>query len=90
VFAKLPKGFYITIPTGRYSPDWAIVFEKEKVREIYFVAETKGSDRQEDLRGIEALKIHCAEEHFAAIGNGEVQFSKVSTYEKMLEMVTIK
>lgn len=90
VFAKLPKDFYITIPTGRYSPDWAIVFEKEKVREIYFVAETKGSDKQQDLRGIEALKIHCAEEHFKEIGNGEVLFSKVSTYEKMLDMVTLK
>lgn len=90
VFAKLPKDFYITIPTGRYSPDWAIVFDKDKVREIYFVAETKGSDKQQDLRGIEALKIHCAEEHFKEIGNGDVQFSKVSSYEKMLEMVTLK
>ncbi|MCP4053850.1 MAG: DEAD/DEAH box helicase family protein [Mesoflavibacter sp.] len=93
VFAKLPKDFYITIPTGdktgRYSPDWAIVFDKEKVREIYFVAETKGSDNANDLRGIEALKIHCAEEHFAAIGEGEVKFSKVSSYEKMMEMVTL-
>lgn len=93
VFAKLPKDFYITIPTGdktgKYSPDWAIVFDKEKVREIYFVAETKGSDNANDLRGIEALKIHCAEEHFAAIGEGEVKFSKVSSYEKMMEMVTL-
>ncbi|CAM1346905.1 type III restriction-modification system endonuclease [Tenacibaculum insulae] len=93
VFAKLPKDFYITIPTGdktgRYSPDWAIVFDKDKVREIYFVAETKGSDNANDLRGIEALKIHCAEEHFAAIGEGEIKFSKVSNYEKMMEMVTL-
>lgn len=93
VFAKLPKDFYITIPTGdktgRYSPDWAIVFDKEKVREIYFIAETKGSDNANDLRGIEALKIHCAEEHFAAIGEGDVKFSKVSSYEKMMEMVTL-
>lgn len=94
VFAKLPKDFYITIPTGdktgRYSPDWAIVFEKEKVREIYFVAETKGSDNVNDLRGIEALKIHCAEKHFETIGSGEVKFSKVKNYEKMMEMVTLK
>ncbi|ARV07586.1 restriction endonuclease subunit R [Polaribacter sp. SA4-10] len=88
VFAKLPKDFYITIPTGRYSPDWAIVFEKEKVREIYFVAETKGSDKQQDLRGIEALKIHCAEEHFKEIGNGEVHFAKIKDYEKMTQMLT--
>ncbi|MCB0745434.1 MAG: restriction endonuclease subunit R, partial [Ignavibacteriae bacterium] len=90
VFAKLPKDFYITIPTGRYSPDWAIVFEKEKVRQIYFVAETKGSDISMDLRGIEALKIHCAKEHFKEIGNGEVIFDKVSSYDKMLEIITVK
>jgi type III restriction enzyme len=38
VYAKLPKGFYITTPVAKYSPDWAIVFDKDKVRQIYFVA----------------------------------------------------
>lgn len=90
VFAKLPKDFFITIPTGRYSPDWAIVFEKEKVREIYFVVETKGTENQMELRGIEALKIHCAEEHFKEISNGEVLFSKVATYDKLMEIVQLK
>ncbi len=90
VFAKLPKDFYITIPTGRYSPDWAIVFDKDKVREIYFVAETKGKEQDMELKGIEALKIHCAKEHFNEISNGEVVFSKLSTYERLLEIVTLK
>jgi type III restriction enzyme len=56
VYAKLPKGFYITTPVAKYSPDWAIVFDKDKVRQIYFVAETKGTDSEMEKRGIENLK----------------------------------
>jgi restriction endonuclease len=51
---------FISTPVANYSPDWAIVFDKEKVSHIYFVAETKGSDSDMDLREIEKLKIHCA------------------------------
>jgi type III restriction enzyme len=87
VYAKLPKSFVVHTPIAKYSPDWAIVFDKDKVRHIYFVAETKGSDSDADLRMIEKLKIHCAEKHFEAISNNEVQFHKVSSYEKMLEIV---
>ena len=87
VYAKLPKSFFITTPIANYSPDWAIVFDKEEVREIYFVAETKGSDSDMDLRGIENLKIHCAEEHFNAISDKEVKFHKISSYEKLKEVV---
>jgi type III restriction enzyme len=51
VYAKLPKSFYISTPIANYSPDWAIVFDKDKVRHIYFVAETKGSDVDMDFEG---------------------------------------
>ena len=90
VYAKLPKNFFITTPVANYSPDWAIVFDKEKVRHIYFVAETKGSDSDLELREIEKLKLHCAEEHFKAISNTEVTFKKISSYEKLLEIVQLK
>ncbi len=89
VYAKLPKSFYISTPIANYSPDWAIVFDKDKVRHIYFVAETKGSDSDMDLRSIEQLKIHCATEHFKTISGGEVKFSKVSSYDKLLEIVQL-
>lgn len=89
VYAKLPKSFYISTPIANYSPDWAIVFDKDKVRHIYFVAETKGSDSEMDLRAIEKLKIHCATEHFKTISGGEVKFSKVSSYDKLLEIVQV-
>ncbi|MFL1013258.1 type III restriction-modification system endonuclease [Flavisericum labens] len=87
VYAKLPKSFYISTPVANYSPDWAIVFDKDKVRQIYFVAETKGSDSDMDLREIEKLKIHCAGEHFKEISGNEVRFEKVSSYDKLMEIV---
>jgi type III restriction enzyme len=90
VYAKLPKSFYISTPIANYSPDWAIVLDQNKVRHIYFVAETKGSDSDMDLREIEKLKIHCAEKHFETISGGVVKFSKVSSYDKLLEMVQMK
>lgn len=90
VYAKLPKNFYITTPVGRYSPDWAIVFDKEKVRYIYFVAETKGADSSMELRGTENLKIHCAKVHFEEIAGTEVKYDVVSSYDKLMELVQLK
>lgn len=89
VYAKLPKSFYITTPVANYTPDWAIVFDKDQVRNIYFVAETKGSDSDMDLREIERLKIHCAEEHFKAISEGVVKFSKINSYDGLLQMISL-
>jgi type III restriction enzyme len=89
VYAKLPKSFYVSTPIARYSPDWAIVFDKEKVRHIYFVAETKGSDSDQDLKEIEKLKIHCATAHFKAISGDSVKFERVSGYDKLMEIVQL-
>jgi len=90
VYAKLPKSFHVSTPVANYSPDWAIVFDKDKVRHIYFVAETKGSDSDMDIREIEKLKIHCANEHFKEISGNIVKFEKVSSYEKLMEIVQLK
>ena len=87
VYAKLPKTFYVTTPVANYSPDWAIVFEHEAGRQLYFVSETKGSDSDLDLRAIEKLKIECARRHFAEIGNGQVRFERVATYEKLRNLL---
>ena len=40
-----------------------------------------------DLREIEKLKSHCAGEHFKEISGNEVRFEKVSSYDKLLEIV---
>jgi type III restriction enzyme len=42
VYVKLPRGFYISTPVGKYNPDWAIAFYEGTVKHVYFVAETKG------------------------------------------------
>jgi type III restriction enzyme len=87
VYVKLPSGFYINTPVGRYNPDWAIVFNEGKVKHIYFVAETKGDLSTLQLREIESLKIHCAREHFKTISNGEVVYDVVDSYKKLLDVV---
>ena len=88
VYAKLPKSFYVSTPIANYSPDWAIVFDREKHRDVYFVAETKGSASDLDLRGVEYLKMHCAEKHFEEVSDKQVQFRKVATYDELREMLT--
>lgn len=88
VYVKLPDGFYISTPVGRYNPDWAIAFYEGTVKHIYFVAETKGSMNSMQLRLIEESKIHCAREHFKAISNGEVIYDVVDSYQSLLDLVT--
>lgn len=87
VYAKLPKSFHVATPIANYSPDWAIVFDKDKVKHIYFVAETKGTDSTSELREIEKLKIQCASEHFKAITGVEVQFRHVASFKTLMEIV---
>ena len=41
VYVKLPRGFYISTPVGKYNPDWAIAFYEGSVKHIYFVARNK-------------------------------------------------
>ena len=88
VYVKLPDGFYISTPVGRYNPDWAIAFYEGTVKHIYFVAETKGSMRSMQLRLIEESKIHCAREHFKAVSNGSVVYDVVDSYKSLLDIVT--
>ena len=87
VYVKLPKGFYISTPVGRYNPDWAIAFHKDSVKHIYFVAETKGSLSSLQLRLIEETKIHCAREHFKAISGDNVIYEVADNYQSLLEKV---
>ena len=88
VYVKLPNGFYISTPVGRYNPDWAIAFYEGSVKHIYFVAETKGSMNSMQLRLVEESKIHCAREHFKAISNGNVVYDVVDSYQSLLNIVT--
>lgn len=87
VYAKLPKGFHIPTPVGNYSPDWAIAFEKDKVKHIYFIAETKGSMSSMELREIEKNKIACAEKLFEQLSNSGVKYGKIDSYDTLMSLV---
>ncbi|MDR3291738.1 MAG: DEAD/DEAH box helicase family protein [Methanobrevibacter sp.] len=74
VYTKLPGWFKINTPIGNYNPDWAILFEIDGEKKLYFVVETKGSTNQyKSLSQSEKDKIICAKKHFEALNNG-VQF----------------
>jgi len=87
VYVKLPSGFYINTPVGKYNPDWAIAFHDGDVKHIYFVAETKGSLSTMQLRTVEEAKIHCAREHFKAISTSTVVYDVVDSYETLMNCV---
>ena len=87
IYVKLPHGFYINTPVGRYNPDWAIAFQEDAVKHIYFVAETKDSMSSMDLRPIERAKIDCAKKLFATISSGTVQYDHVDNYEQLMNKV---
>ena len=89
VYTKLPRGFYINTPMGKYNPDWAVAFREGSVKHVYFIAETKGTDDlPSDLRGAEKGKIECARRHFAAISENDVVFDVVSNYQALYNVVT--
>ncbi|MCK9437164.1 MAG: DEAD/DEAH box helicase family protein [Synergistaceae bacterium] len=87
VYVKLPKGFYINTPVGKYNPDWAIAFNEGMVKHIYFVAETKGDISTMELREVESAKISCARKHFQAISSNKVIFDVVANYKQLMSMV---
>jgi len=87
VYAKLPKGFYIPTPVGNYSPDWAISFNRDKVKHVYFIAETKGSLDNLQLRKIESAKIECAAKLFESMSDKNVRYGKVTRYEDLLSLI---
>ncbi len=88
VYTKLPRGFYINTPMGKYNPDWAVVFREGSVKHVYFIAETKGSLREVDLRGTEKSKIKCARRHFASLSNSTVKYDVVHDYQDLLNIVS--
>jgi type III restriction enzyme len=88
VYTKLPRGFYINTPMGHYNPDWAVVFKEDSgVKHIYFIAETKGSIIEADLRDVEKAKIACATKHFQSIGASDVQYDVVDSWDTLYNKV---
>lgn len=91
VYAKLPGGFKIPTPLGSYNPDWAIAFKEGSVKHVYFIAETKGSMSEMQLREIEKAKIACADKFFVTLGEKNVQYhvtyKKIASYDDLINKV---
>ena len=87
VYAKLPKGFSIPTPVGNYSPDWAIAFNKDSVKHIFFIAETKGTMETLNLKPIEQAKIKCAKKLFAEFSTEDVVYHDVDSYQSLLNIM---
>lgn len=84
VYAKLPRSFQIPTPVGNYAPDWAIAFEKDNMKHIFFVAETKGTMDSMQLKPVEKAKIDCAKKLFNEASTGNVHYAHVATYQDLL------
>lgn len=93
VYAKLPDRFQIPTPFGNYNPDWAIAFDKDKVRQVYFVAETKGSMDDADLRDKEKRKIESAKKFFTTLNEENhllgdaVKYAVVDSFSSLMNLV---
>lgn len=70
LYAKLPSTFKIDTPIGGYNPDWVVVLNTDDGEKLYFVAETKGTENINDLKGSEKKKILCGRKHFEVVDNG--------------------
>lgn len=85
LYTKLKKGgFVIETPAGNYSPDWAIVYQKNNDElAMYFIAETKWDKDAGNLNDDEIVKINCAERHFEAVNESvtdTVKYAWVNAY----------
>jgi type III restriction enzyme len=87
VYAKLPNDFKIPTPVGNYNPDWAIVFDTDKFKYVYFIAETKGSMETMQLKEIENRKIDYAKKHFEALGHADIKYDVIATYQDLRDKV---
>lgn len=83
VYAKLPRTFQIPTPVGNYAPDWAIAFESDGIKHIYFIAETKGTMDTMQLKQVELAKIECAKKLFNIYSTHNVRYEHVDSFEKL-------
>lgn len=90
MYVKLPGGFYINTPVGKYNPDWAIVLNETDHKHVYFIAETKGVSENIglSLKGVENAKIEAARQHFKIISNSEITYDVVDSYAKMMDKLS--
>lgn len=67
----------------------AIVFkEGSNIKYIYFVAETKGSLSESQIRESEKSKIECARRHFNTKADSSVSYGVVTKYSELRDIIT--
>ena len=88
VYAKLPRSFQIPTPVGNYAPDWAIAIQRDDMKHIFFIAETKGSLLSMDITPIEKAKIDCCKKLFNEISTANVKYYQVAKYEDLIDKMT--
>ena len=86
MYAKLPSAFKIDTPIGNYNPDWAVVLNTEEGEKLYFVAETKGTENINDLKGSEKKKILCGRKHFEVIDT-DIKYEVVKELKSLKKLV---
>lgn len=86
LYAKLPSKFVIPTPVGDYNPDWAIVFNKDFISHVYFIAETKGSKDHNQRRPIENIKINCARKLFNNLASNKVKYDVATTLDDVFSL----
>lgn len=72
---------------GDYAPDWAIAFDRQQVRHIFFIAETKGSMSEIDLREVEKGKIACAKILFNEMSTSHVVYHEVASFDDLRDLM---
>lgn len=86
LYVKLPGWFEVDTPLGGYNPDWAILMEKDDIKKLYFVVETKGSLEDDDLRRREKAKIRCAKKHFKVL-ESDVIYEVATDFDEVKDMM---
>lgn len=86
LYTKLPGWFKIPTPLGSYNPDWAVLFDQDGNKKLYFILETKGNVQFESLRQTESDKIRCGKKHFESLGE-DVKFEVADNYESFIDNI---
>lgn len=81
VFTKLPRRFRVRTPVGEYSPDWAIVYDKDGTERLFLVRETKDKLSLHQLAWEEAMRIRFAAKHFDAAPAGVVDYTNTTDHD---------
>ena len=87
VYAKLPRAFRFPRPWVATPLTGPSRLSVTLVKHVFFIAETKGSMRSMQLRGVEKAKIDCARKLFNSMNDADVRYDAVDSYESLLELV---